>query len=71
MYNKTIKDSLNLPLKAPHEKIDILMGVQNAKNIVQSSYLRNHELWEKEFLEEDDVGQKCKETRTYIDEQRD
>ena len=49
MYNKTIKDSLNLPLRAPHEKIDTLMGVQSAKNIVQSSYLRNHGLWEGEF----------------------
>ena len=27
MYNKTIKDSLNLPLRAPQEKIDKLMGV--------------------------------------------
>ena len=59
MYNKTIKDCLNLPAKAHHEKIDKLMGVQSAKNIVQSSYLRNYSLWEKEFEEKEDVGRYC------------
>ena len=54
MYNKTIKDSLNLPPKAPHVKIDKLMGVQNAKNIVQSSYIRNYRLWEKEYEKRDE-----------------
>ena len=34
MYNKTIKDSLNLPSKASHANLDKLMGVQSAKNIV-------------------------------------
>ena len=27
MYNKSIKDTLNLPFKAPHDKVDTLMGV--------------------------------------------
>ena len=53
MYNKSIKDTLNLPIKAPHEKVDTLMGVQNAKNIAQSSYLRNYNLWKKEYKDED------------------
>jgi hypothetical protein len=26
IYNKTIKECLNLPTKAPHDKMDILMG---------------------------------------------
>ena len=49
MYNKTIKDTLNLPFRAPHEKVDTLMGVQNAINIIQSSFLRNYGLWQKEY----------------------
>ena len=57
-YNKTIKDCMNLPNRAPHDKIDNLMGVQNAKNIVQSTYIRNYRLWKKEFeeTEEKDVN---------------
>ena len=51
MYNKTVKDSLNLPSRAPHDKIDNLMGMQNAENIVQSSYVRNYILWKKEYDE--------------------
>ena len=30
MYNKSIKDSLNLPLRASHKNMDKLMGVQSA-----------------------------------------
>ena len=49
MYNKSIKDTLNLPLRAPHDKVDALMGVQSAINITQSSYVRNYNLWNKEY----------------------
>ena len=34
LYNRTIKESLNLPGKAAHKNIDTLMGVQSAKNLV-------------------------------------
>ena len=34
IYNKTIKECMNLPNKAPHDKIDTLLGVQSAKNVV-------------------------------------
>ena len=56
MYNKTIKDSICLPRRATHDKMDKLMGVQSARNIVQSTYLRTYKLWENEFQEKDDIG---------------
>ena len=68
MYNKTIKDSLNLPSRASHNNMDKLMGVQIAKNIVQSTYLRNYKLWEREFDEDEEIGIYKKEQRIYIDE---
>ena len=49
MYNKTIKGCLNLPGRAPHEKIDVMMGVQSARNIIQANFIRNYNLWMNEF----------------------
>ena len=46
IYNKTFKETMNLPWQSTHQKIDKLLGVQSAKNIVQSSYMRNFKLIE-------------------------
>ena len=50
LYNKSYKTCMNINKNAQHSKIDKLMGVQSARNIVYSSYVRNYKLWEKEFL---------------------
>ena len=49
IYNKSLKTCMNFNRNAQHKKIDKLMGVQSARNLVYSSYVRNYKLWEKEF----------------------
>ena len=49
IYNKSFKEAMNLPWQSMHKKIDKILGVQSAKNLVQASYMRNAKLIEEEY----------------------
>ena len=71
IYNQTLKQTLNLPKNTNANKIDKLLGVQSAKNIVQASYVRNYQLWEREFKQEDMKNDKQAETKEFIEDMND
>ena len=54
MYNKSVKQVLKLPKNTNQNKVDKILGVQNAKNIVYSSFVRNFKLWDREFVNDED-----------------
>ena len=44
------------------------MGVQSARNVVYSSFIRNYKLWEKEFTEYSSGAENQEIINNYIDQ---
>ena len=71
IYNKSVKQVLGLPANVSISKIDKILGVQSAHNIVQASYIRNQRLWSKEFEQYDSNAMHNEEIKEHILEARD